>query len=269
MLMGCFFTDKKLPPRDGVPDEDQLLEQAILDISSSLVNEDNLLGVIQALTLLAQYYFFNAEPLEGHRYLLAARRHLLDLGLTDLPPRPDMSLFPPFGLENGFDGWGLQEKEWDDRCTVFWQTYSVYNCWSAFNSVVGGGSGQSGVEFSMRLDTCRTILTPLPTIPDPEGVSLFSRPLYALTSSCHQAFDTMDNSLVHTILDPEAFIGTNLTVLALKAIASGIFNTAVRLHGKGLVPNSRLSSLLFQMSHRQRQPHGLPLYHSSGVFRDL
>jgi len=183
MLMGCFFTDKKMSSRDGVSDEDQLLEQAVLDISSSLVNEDNLLAIVQALTLLAQYYYFNAEPLEGHRYLLAARRHLLDLGLTELPPRPDMSLFPPFGLENGFDGWGLQEKEWDDRCTVFWQTYSVYNCWSGFNSVVIGGAGQSGVEFSMQLDTSRAILTPLPTIPDPEGVSLFSSLVQALKRS--------------------------------------------------------------------------------------
>ena len=53
----------------------------------------------------------------------------------------------------------------------------------------------------------------------------------------------MDNSLVHTILDPEPFIGTNLTVLSLKAIASGIFNTAVRLHGTQAIAKRKNYSL--------------------------
>jgi hypothetical protein len=80
------------------------------------------MDVVQASCLIAQYFFFNHQVIEGNRHLLAAKRMAFDLGLYSVS-EPNVSAY-------GYDA-GLQDTT--EKSAVFWQVFMVDRLWSATN----------------------------------------------------------------------------------------------------------------------------------------
>ncbi|KAF8162785.1 hypothetical protein B0H34DRAFT_692945 [Crassisporium funariophilum] len=193
-LLGSFFAQTPIP--DGV--EPQLLEQTLHEVSRSLHNQEQLMDVVQALSLLAQYFFFNNREMEGNRHLFAAKRMSLDLGLH-LISHPDPSLFP-FDL----DSFGSASQDWAEKLAIFWQMFMVDGFWSVSNDC--------GVTSPDSEGPCRNIITPLPVR---EGVSMDTPAV---------------NSTISALFEADTFHGSSLSVTAYKAMASCIFDRSMRVH---------------------------------------
>ncbi|KDR81981.1 hypothetical protein GALMADRAFT_60015 [Galerina marginata CBS 339.88] len=128
-LMGSFFA--RIPTL-----EQQLLDQSLHEVARSLHNQEQLMDGVQALCLLAQYFFFNNRTMEGIVHLTRAKRIALDFGLNQVT----YTEFP-FDLEYS---------------AVFWQVFMVEKFWSASNDCC---------QALPDLDSpCRNITTPLPVL---------------------------------------------------------------------------------------------------------
>lgn len=127
--------------------ESQLLEQTLQEVSRSLHNAEPSADMVQALCLLAQYFFFTGRDMEGSRHLSAAKRIATDIGLHQVSP---VATFP-FGPEYTLD---TASYNWHERASIFWQMFIVNNCWSLNNDCCVASSTLS--------TPCRHISTPLP-----------------------------------------------------------------------------------------------------------
>lgn len=141
-LLGCFFG-----PRDDntAQIEQRLLEQTLADVARLLHVADRVLDTIQALCLLAQYYFFTSDLMQGSRHLAAAKRIACDAGLQQLSP----IVF--FQHDYAF---ASASHEFSEKSAVFWQTFMVSNLWS---SAIDRHVLASNFD-----PPCRHITTPLP-----------------------------------------------------------------------------------------------------------
>ncbi|KAJ3511259.1 hypothetical protein NLJ89_g4198 [Agrocybe chaxingu] len=156
-LLGCFFTRAPLP--QGL--EQHLLEQTLHEVSRSLHNQEQLIDVVQALTLLAQYCFFNNRGMEANRHLSAAKRIALDLRLHQVS-HPNLATFP-FDLDYPFDS---PMQDWQEKAAVFWQLFMVERFWATTNDC---SAGQPELD-----SPCRSITTPLPLL---GGAQMANKPL--------------------------------------------------------------------------------------------
>jgi hypothetical protein len=117
-LLGSFFSN--IPFSHNL--QTQLLEQALRDLTRSLHNQEHLIDVVQASCLIAQYFFFNHQVMEGNRHLLTAKRMAFDLGLHSVT-EPDISTY---AYDSGLQGTA-------EKSSVFWQVFIVDRFWSVTN----------------------------------------------------------------------------------------------------------------------------------------
>ena len=139
-LLGSFFAGLKSL-------EMKLLEQTLHDIARILHNQEQLVDMVQALCLLAEYFYFNNRDIEGSRHLNAAKRLALELHLHQVT-RPTFLYDVEF--QSDFGPWDSERQE---QAAVFWQMFMVDSLWSATNDC----SLQADLEFP-----CPNITTPLP-----------------------------------------------------------------------------------------------------------
>ncbi|CAA7260911.1 unnamed protein product [Cyclocybe aegerita] len=204
-LLGCFFTRAPLP--QGL--EQHLLEQTLREVSRSLHNQEQLIDVVQALTLLAQYFFFNNRGMEANRHLSAAKRIALDLRLHQVS-HPDLATFP-FDLDYPFDS---PMQDWKEKAAVFWQLFMVERFWATTNDCTAG---------QPELDSpCRNIATPLPVL---DGAQMDTT---LRNSTIRAFFDTDDDS----------FHASSLSVTAFKIMASSLFDRSIRVNNTTLRDNA-------------------------------
>lgn len=149
-LMGAFFSQNLVLQK-------QLCEQTQQEVARSLHNQDQLMDVVQASYLLAQYFFFNGRGMEGTRHLTTAKRIALDLGLHQVS-------FPTFSfdLDYSFDP---SSHDWQEKAAVLWGLFMVEKFW-ALNCDCWEAYAQADFDAP-----CRYITTPLPV---QEGVDLVS-----------------------------------------------------------------------------------------------
>jgi hypothetical protein len=139
-LLGSFFAGMKSLER-------QLLEQTLHDVARTLHNQEQLVDTVQALCLLAEYFYFNNRDIEGSRHLNAAKRIGLELRLHQVT-------HPTFLYDVEFQSdFGLWDSEWREQAAVFWQVVTVDSLWSATNDC----SLQADLE-----SPCPNVITPLP-----------------------------------------------------------------------------------------------------------
>lgn len=139
-LMGCFFARMS-----GL--ESQLLEQTLRDVSRSLHNQEQPTDTVQALCLLAQYFYFTNRAMEGDRHLSAAKRIAVDAGLHQVSPTATFPFEPEYSVDMG-------SHNWRERSAIFWQVYTIHNFWLSKNECCVA---------SASIDVpCRHISTPLP-----------------------------------------------------------------------------------------------------------
>ncbi|KAF9533660.1 hypothetical protein CPB83DRAFT_845658 [Crepidotus variabilis] len=219
VLLGCFFSPKG-SWTSAI--EQQLLQDALHEASTSLHDQDQLTDVVQALTLLAQYFFFNDRNMEGHRHLMAVKRIATELGLQKVT-HPDLALFP-FNVENpfaagsrppavmmegamGVSGQGnLQgvQSDWWEQSLVFWQIFLVDCLWAAGNEFVSP-------DFD---GACRNVTTPLPVLDHDLQATVKNSPLPSLFA-----------------VNSDGFQASSLSTTAFKVMASCIFDRSLRLYG--------------------------------------
>ncbi|KAF8898249.1 hypothetical protein CPB84DRAFT_1154916 [Gymnopilus junonius] len=131
-LMGSFFA--RTPAL-----EKQFLEQSLQDVSRSLHNQDQLMDVLQALCLLAQYFFFQGRSIEGNAQLKNAKQIATTFGLNQVS-------YPTYDLYDSPD----------EKTAIFWQMFIVDKFWSSSNDCC---------EILPNLESpCRHITTPLPVL---------------------------------------------------------------------------------------------------------
>lgn len=136
-LMGSFFSQIS-----GL--EKQLLDTTRREISRSLHNQEQLIDLVPALCLVAQYFFFNDQRIDGACHLKTAKSLAVQLGLNHVP------IMSSFDLDYSFDS---ASYEWQEKAAVFWQVYMVDKLWSSSSD-----SGEAVIGFQ----TCQHITTPLP-----------------------------------------------------------------------------------------------------------
>lgn len=211
-LMGSFFAQ--------IPGwECQLLEQTLHEVARSLHSTEPPADMVQALCLLAQYFFFTARDMEGNRHLSAAKRIAIDIGLHQVSP---LATFP-FGPEYAFDTASLN---WTERSAIFWQLYMVNNYWSLNNDCC--------VASSTLTLPCRHISTPLPVEDGAAFVCLIlSVPRVNIDKSNQSSIfqeTVVQNSSVHGLYEADEFCYKDLSIMAFKALASSVFDRSLRIH---------------------------------------
>lgn len=208
-LLGSFFAGVKSL-------EKQLLEQTLHDVARTLHNQEQLVDTVQALCLLAEYFYFNNRDIEGSRHLNAAKRLALELHLHQITHPTFL-----YDVEVQSD-FGLWDSEWREQAAVFWQVVMVDSLWSATNDC----SLQSDLE-----SPCPNIITPLPV---EEGLDpvCHNAYLFLMTSDkLHLLQDfAFGNSTMHSLFEGDNFQGVSLSVTAFKALAAVIFDRSIRLH---------------------------------------
>ncbi|PPQ70413.1 hypothetical protein CVT26_013830 [Gymnopilus dilepis] len=181
-LMGSFFARTPVL-------EKQFLEQSLQDVSRSLHNQDQLMDVIQALCLLAQYFFFQGRSIEGNAHLKNAKQIAMRFGLNQIT-------YSTFDFSDSPD----------EKAAIFWQMFIVDNLWSSSNDCC---------EIVPNLESpCRYITTPLPVL---EGVEMESVIGNSPVVSWFQGSKS------------DRIEGNFLAVPAFKALASCIFDRAMRI----------------------------------------
>jgi len=115
-LLGCFFA--RIPKL-----ENRLLEQTQHEVARALHNQEQLMDLLQALCLLAQYFFFNNRAMEGKLQLKSAKRISTDIGL-------DQITHSDFPFEFPFDS---ASYNWQEKAAIFWQVVMVEKFWSSSN----------------------------------------------------------------------------------------------------------------------------------------
>ncbi|KIM49576.1 hypothetical protein M413DRAFT_21769 [Hebeloma cylindrosporum] len=189
-LLGSFFAGVKSL-------EGPLLEQTLLDVTRVLHNQEQSVDTVQALCLLAEYFYFNNRDMEGSRHLNTAKRLSLDRQLHRIIP-------PTFLYDVEFQSdFALWDSVWRERAAAFWQVFMVDSLWSATSDC----SLHPDPEFP-----CPNIITPLP-IEDGLDPDL-----------------AFGNSTIHSLFEGDTFQGSSLSVTAFKAMAAGIFDRSIRLH---------------------------------------
>ncbi|KAH7880030.1 uncharacterized protein C8R40DRAFT_1166235 [Lentinula edodes] len=132
--------------------ESTFLTRALREITVALDNQDRLVDVVQASSLLAIYFYANSRILEGYCHSFSAARLAVGLGLhqiqfTDLA-RPSSSSSAerssPTGVMN-LTATGSpssiassppkDHSELRERISTFWQVFMVDRCWSVANGL--------------------------------------------------------------------------------------------------------------------------------------
>ncbi|KAJ4493351.1 hypothetical protein C8R41DRAFT_919564 [Lentinula lateritia] len=132
--------------------ESTFLTRALREITVALDNQDRLVDVVQASSLLAIYFYANSRILEGYCHSFSAARLAVGLGLhqiqfTDLD-RPSSSSSAerssPTGVMN-LTATGSpssiassppkDHSELRERISTFWQVFMVDRCWSVANGL--------------------------------------------------------------------------------------------------------------------------------------
>ena len=119
-LIGSFFSH--IVPREL---QAQLLEQALSNLTRTLLNQEHLMDAIQASCLIAQYFYFNHRVMEGNRHLLNAKRMAFDFGLYSVS-EPDTSTLSGYAYDSAL-------QDMTEKSAVFWQVFMVDRFWSVTN----------------------------------------------------------------------------------------------------------------------------------------
>lgn len=212
-LLGSFFAAAKSL-------EVQLLEQTLHDVARTLHNQEHLMDTVQALCLLAEYFYFNNRDIEGSRHLNAAKRLSLELGLHQVT-------HPTFLYDVEFQSdFRLWDSEWREKTAVFWQVVMVDSLWSVANDCCL----QNDLE-----SPCPNIITPLP-VEDGLDPVCFNDYYFLITfNKLHFLQDlAFGNSTIHSLFQGDNFQGSSFSVTAFKAMAAIIFDRSIRLHSASL-----------------------------------
>lgn len=165
MLLGCRFS-----PSPGIAESDPesvLLERSRRQANAALGSSENLLDVVQALALLAAYFYFQNRPTEGYYHSFTASRLALDLKLHQITAA-SIGQVTPFNSQCSSSPGGRASslsptndvEELRRRAGIFWQVYLVDRCWSAVYCLSPAfGDGDT-------LDPQNKVLTPWPCTND-------------------------------------------------------------------------------------------------------
>ncbi|KAJ4475615.1 hypothetical protein J3R30DRAFT_3706182 [Lentinula aciculospora] len=133
--------------------EPTFLTRALREITVALDNQDRLVDVVQASSLLAIYLYANSRILEGYCHSFSAARLAVGLGLhqiqyadlgqpTNSSPSSDRS--SPTGVMNLnttsspssiASSPPKDQSELRERISTFWQVFMVDRCWSVANGL--------------------------------------------------------------------------------------------------------------------------------------
>ncbi|KAJ3848859.1 hypothetical protein EV368DRAFT_86129 [Lentinula lateritia] len=133
--------------------ESTFLTRALREITVALDNQDRLVDVVQASSLLAIYFYANSRILEGYCHSFSAARLAVGLGLHQIQftdfARPSSSSSSverssPTGVMN-LTATGSpssiassppkDQSELRERISTFWQVFMVDRCWSVANGL--------------------------------------------------------------------------------------------------------------------------------------
>ncbi|KAF9480877.1 hypothetical protein BDN70DRAFT_581202 [Pholiota conissans] len=194
-LMGSFFARMSAL-------ESQLLEQTLRDVARTMHSLEQPTDTVLALCLLAQYFYFTNRTVEGDRHLCAAKRVAIDAGLHQVSPSATFPFEPEYTVD-------MTPHNWLERSAIFWQLYTIHNFWLSHNECCVA---------SANIDTisCRHISTPLPV---EEGTP------FEIVAG---------NSAIHALFEPDEFKSKRVSITALKAMASAIFDHSLRVHNTPL-----------------------------------
>ncbi len=127
--------------------EPTFLTRALREITVALDNQDRLVDVVQASSLLAIYLYSNSRILEGYCHSFSAARLAVGLGLhqiqyTDLvDARGDGAAGSPeiVGASSSTSAIASpppkDTAELRERISTFWQVFMVDRCWSVANGL--------------------------------------------------------------------------------------------------------------------------------------
>lgn len=151
-LLACHFFRSPLT----VELEPGFLNSTLEAISSLLAcnsrSDQKVDDIIQALSLLGFYYYFQGRNLEAHRHAFSAARLAVTTGLHQIQPNsiPFHQLPPASG----------QLSESSQKAAVFWQVFMLDRSWVTVHGQISGLPDTP--------NTRRRVTTPLPTICDDE-----------------------------------------------------------------------------------------------------
>ncbi|KAH9926098.1 uncharacterized protein B0H18DRAFT_1085062 [Fomitopsis serialis] len=135
-LMACYFS--RLPHLSEL--EPHFLKRALAGISEALHQQDRMVQVLQASSLIAVYFFCQGRVLEGYYHSSTSARLAIDVGLHQIRPTMEWS-----GIQSGLGGAGASAFPTDatfplppvkdsvehaERVAAFWQIFIVDRAWS-------------------------------------------------------------------------------------------------------------------------------------------
>ena len=136
-LMACYFS--RLPQLSEL--EPHFLKRALAGISEALHQQDRMVQVLQASSLIAVYFFCQGRVLEGYYHSSTSARLAIDVGLHQIRPTTEWS-----GIQSGLGGMGAgpgfptdatfplppvkDPIEHAERVAAFWQIFIVDRAWS-------------------------------------------------------------------------------------------------------------------------------------------
>ena len=136
-LMACYFS--RLPHLSEL--EPHFLKRALAGISEALHQQDRMVQVLQASSLIAVYFFCQGRVLEGYYHSSTSARLAIDVGLHQIRPATEWS-----GIQSGLGGAGpgsgfptdatfplppvKDPIEHAERVAAFWQIFIVDRAWS-------------------------------------------------------------------------------------------------------------------------------------------
>ncbi|KZT74019.1 hypothetical protein DAEQUDRAFT_682747 [Daedalea quercina L-15889] len=133
-LMACYFS--RLPPLGEL--EPHFLKRALAGISEALHQQDRMVQVLQASSLIAVYFFCQGRVLEGYYHSSTSARLAIDVGLHQIRPTTEWS-----GIQSGLGGGSAfptdatfplppvkDPIEHAERVAAFWQIFIVDRAWS-------------------------------------------------------------------------------------------------------------------------------------------
>lgn len=141
-LMACYFS--RLPHLSEL--EPHFLKRALAGISEALHQQDRMVQVLQASSLIAVYFFCQGRVLEGYYHSSTSARLAIDVGLHQIRPATEWS-----GSQSGLGGVGAGSGfptdatfplppvkdpiEHAERVAAFWQIFIVDRAWSVATSL--------------------------------------------------------------------------------------------------------------------------------------
>ncbi|TFY60244.1 hypothetical protein EVJ58_g5273 [Rhodofomes roseus] len=135
-LMACYFS--RLPHLSEL--EAYFLKRALAGISEALHQQDRMVQVLQASSLIAVYFFCQGRVLEGYYHSSTSARLAIDVGLHQIRPTTEWS-----DIQSGLGGAGMSAFPTDatfplppvkdpvehaERVAAFWQIFIVDRAWS-------------------------------------------------------------------------------------------------------------------------------------------